>query len=81
MPQRILKDVIQFLGLMCLLAAGTFGFYMAMVAYQLCSLQSQCPLYQFQQPNAWFEWARKNRIVIAMSGEIVYTLLPKTVYF
>ncbi|MBD2302578.1 MULTISPECIES: hypothetical protein [Nostocales] len=22
---------------------------------------------------AWFEWARKNRIVIAMSGEIVYT--------
>ncbi|WP_414573524.1 hypothetical protein [Nostoc sp. CCY 9925] len=23
---------------------------------------------------AWFEWARKNRIVIAMSGETVYTL-------
>ncbi len=22
---------------------------------------------------AWFEWARKNRIVIAMSGEVVYT--------
>ncbi|MBW4564617.1 MAG: hypothetical protein KME32_26520 [Mojavia pulchra JT2-VF2] len=44
MPQRILKDVIQFLGLMCLLAAGTFGFYMAMVAYQLCSLESQCPI-------------------------------------
>jgi hypothetical protein len=21
----------------------------------------------------WFEWARKNRIVIAMSGEVVYT--------
>ena len=22
---------------------------------------------------AWFEWARKQRIVIAMSGEVVYT--------
>ncbi|WP_414755843.1 hypothetical protein [Anabaena sp. CCY 9910] len=22
---------------------------------------------------AWFEWARKERIVIAMSGEVVYT--------
>ncbi|MEJ1934977.1 hypothetical protein WDZ92_32675 [Nostoc sp. NIES-2111] len=22
----------------------------------------------------WFEWARKERIVIAMSGEVVYTL-------
>ncbi|MBC1218024.1 hypothetical protein GNE08_27955 (plasmid) [Trichormus variabilis ARAD] len=22
---------------------------------------------------AWFEWARKNRIVIAMSGDTVYT--------
>ncbi len=22
---------------------------------------------------AWFNWARKNRIVIAMSGEVVYT--------
>ncbi|BAY41861.1 hypothetical protein NIES2111_62570 (plasmid) [Nostoc sp. NIES-2111] len=22
---------------------------------------------------AWFEWARENRIVIAMSGEVVYT--------
>ncbi|MDF5708955.1 MAG: hypothetical protein PUP90_15145 [Nostoc sp. S4] len=49
MPQRILKDIIQFFGLMCLLTAGIFGFYMAMVAYQLCPLQNQCPLYRFQQ--------------------------------
>ncbi|WP_445638424.1 hypothetical protein NSTC745_03691 [Nostoc sp. DSM 114161] len=50
MLKRILKDVIQFLGLMSLLGIGTFGFYMAMVAYQLCQLDRQCPLYQFQQP-------------------------------
>lgn len=52
MFKRIFKDVIKFLGLMCLLGIGTFGFYMAMVAYQLCQLERECPLYRFQQPQA-----------------------------
>ncbi|MDH6061748.1 hypothetical protein NWP17_15120 [Chrysosporum bergii ANA360D] len=41
MSKRILKDVVQFLGLVCLLATGVFSFYMAMVAYQLYQIENQ----------------------------------------
>lgn len=51
MLNRVFKDVIQFLGLMCLLGIGTFGFYIAMAAYQLCQLERDCPLYRFQEPH------------------------------
>jgi hypothetical protein len=49
MFKRIFKDVLQFVGLLTLLAVGTFGLYIAIVAYQLCQIDNLCPL-RFQKP-------------------------------
>lgn len=49
MFQRFLNDLVKFIGVITLLGIGTIGLYIAVVAYQLCQVDTGCPLFNRTQ--------------------------------